>query len=886
MEHSTRTALILATAAEGLVVTKVLVRSQRIVLLAWCLLSGPFVCAQSPPADPRGPQTARHRGPQHAWFSRDGVIERSGVEHCPQTVAGLYARISTIGLDPARVYRVRDASIDRPGFILTFEDGTLAFTDDICGRITGAFFVGDGEILLRPTGRTERASLTLFTGMAILEEQFASAYLRFNDDTAELLQPYLSPAQWTSNAFNEWDDASRRFAEYDALHLFMDFSHFLPSSSPSGTQQKFPSLLHFHLAGKSLGAFEVFWDATTAEPLMVGQLRTKDNLGFFDTWTSFAPASASSPNVSSARYDASIASFRIQAVVQPPTELQALTEVDLHIHSGGQRTLLFELSRYLKVASVESDNHTLDFLQNPALEGTQLERRGNDLVAVVFPAELASGQELKLRFRYSGDVLSDAGSGLLYVGARGTWYPSFGFSDASFDMEFRYPAAWTLLATGKRISPPESAASAEKIDDAVKTSHWISDRPIPVAGFNLGRYVRAEAKTGKVLVEAYSTKGVEKTFPKAPEEVVEPPGPPQPYSRPAPIVITPPPPSLTHDVQVVADRAAQAIASFSQWYGPYPYNSLALTQMPGDLSQGWPGLIFLATFAFLSPQEQMDLKLDPVSRVLDSQVLVHETAHQWWGDLVFWKTYHDQWLAEGLANYSSLLLLEQSNPAQFRQVMDKYRHDLLSENKDGEWLRNAGPVTLGQRLISSHFPNGYETISYERGTWLFHMLRSMLRDSEAGASSSTASPNPDEPFFRALRKVRERYAGKALSTRDLIQIFEEELPRPLWYENRHKLDWFVDSWIDGTAIPKLETRSIRISDKGGPATVSGVIVQKDAPENLVTAVPVYGEKAPNTMIFLGEVLADGPETSFRLPAPAGVHKILLDPHQTILTVPK
>ena len=100
------------------------------------------------------------------------------------------------------------------------------------------------------------------------------------------------------------------------------------------------------------------------------------------------------------------------------------------------------------------------------------------------------------------------------------------------------------------------------------------------------------------------------------------------------MAVTPPPPSPARDAQAVADRAAKAIESFSQWFGPYPYGSLALTQMPGNLSQGWPGLVFLSSFAFLSPQEQTDLRLDPVARELDSQVLVHETAHQWWGDLV------------------------------------------------------------------------------------------------------------------------------------------------------------------------------------------------------------------------------------------------------------
>ena len=300
-----------------------------------------------------------------------------------------------------------------------------------------------------------------------------------------------------------------------------------------------------------------------------------------------------------------------------------------------------------------------------------------------------------------------------------------------------------------------------------------------------------------------------------------------------------------------------------------------------------PGFFFPAS-AFLSPQEQIDLRLDPVTREIDNQVLVHETAHQWWGDLVLTRTYRDQWIAEGLANYACLMVLEQQKPAQFRQVLEKYRRDLMSVNQDGEKLRDAGPVTLGQRLESSHFPEGYDQISYERGTWLFHMLRMMLRDSEAATHSRKArnSPaNPDEPFFRALRKAREKFAGKSITTEELVQVFEEDLPRPLWYENRRNLNWFLEGWINGTAIPELEAHDIHITEKSGVTTVTGVIVQKDVPDDLVTAIPVYATTAGSSQVFLGQVLADGAETTFKLTAPADTRKILLDPKQTILTAP-
>src|SRR5208282_4590247 len=287
--------------------------------LAWCLLSA-TACAQ-----PAGPSS-----------------------ECPQTTTGLYARLRSVELDPQRVYHIRDASIDRPNLHLDLDDGTLAFTEDICGRITGAFFEGEGEVLLRPPNRAERGSLALFTGMAILEEQFTSGYLRFNDDTAAVLKPFLSPAtesaDFTKQDFiKQWSDMSRTLAEFDALRLLLDFSHFLPATGQNDPNQKFPPLLHAHLQGKQLGGFDVFWDAAGVEPLWAGQPQLKDGILFFNVWTSFAPgaAGAGAPPLAG---DASITSFRIRASVEPPTMLRASTEMSVRVRSGEERTLLFELS--------------------------------------------------------------------------------------------------------------------------------------------------------------------------------------------------------------------------------------------------------------------------------------------------------------------------------------------------------------------------------------------------------------------------------------------------------------------------------------------------------------------------------------------------------------
>ncbi|MGB7865778.1 MAG: hypothetical protein WCF74_20480, partial [Candidatus Sulfotelmatobacter sp.] len=84
--------------------------------------------------------------------------------HRPGPAESLYLQLSSIGLDSTRVFRVRDSSIDRSAVHITLEDGTIAFTRDVLGKITGAFFEGDGEVLLVPRDQVERRSMSLFTG--------------------------------------------------------------------------------------------------------------------------------------------------------------------------------------------------------------------------------------------------------------------------------------------------------------------------------------------------------------------------------------------------------------------------------------------------------------------------------------------------------------------------------------------------------------------------------------------------------------------------------------------------------------------------------------------------------------------------------------------------
>jgi len=782
----------------------------------------------------------------------------------------LYLKLQSVGLDKSRVFKVRDGAIDRASLHISLEDGTIAFTQDVDGRITGALFHGDGDVLLAPPNSTERGSLAFFTGAAILEEKFSTAFLRFNGDLDDELKGALRPPEGADDFVSQWNTTAQNLSQEDSLRLLLSFIN----TSPSGPGSD--HFLHAYIQGDKLGTFDVRYDSLAAEQISAGTHRRVEGDEFYDMWTAFAVAAAkgkpSQSADSSLLGDFDISDFKIRAKIKPPTQLEAESVLTIVPRREGKRMLLFELSRLLQVTQVKADEQPVEFVHNPAIQGSQLERRGNDIVAVVLPATMRVGHRIQLSFTYSGAVLSEAANGLLYVGEHGTWYPNLGFIKASYDLEFHYPTGWTLVATGRRTEA--------KTVGPDQFSRWVSERPIPIAGFNLGKYSRVTTRVGNATVATYATGNVEKNFQNLSEQDSSLPS--ILTARPNTVFSSPTtPPSPAHNAQAVGNAAAKAVEFYQQRFGPFPYSELALTQFPGRTSQGWPGLVFLASYAFLTAPERERFQPDPKMRLFLEQTSPHEVAHQWWGDLVTWSSYRDQWIVEALANYSALMLLESKNPAAFHELLQKYRDDLLTKDKKGRQLFVAGPVTLGVRLSSSVFPSGYEAISYGRGTWLIHMLRCMLRDGER-RKPDHSTQGGDDAFLRALRKLRAEYENKPVTTADLMSVFQSELPGTLWYEGHRSLDWFYDGWVNGSAIPTFELHDLKFAGKGSAATVTGTIAQEHAPENLVTPVPLYAVVAGKN-VYLARVFVEGAETQFHLPVPAGARKLVLDPEQTLLT---
>jgi hypothetical protein len=755
------------------------------------------------------------------------------------TGMALYRDLLNPVLGPVDVHRIRQVAVDREDLHFTLNDGMIGLIRAQDGHVTGAVFEGEGEILMFPPNRAERTSLVLFTGSGVLEQTFNSAYLRFFDDKlVEELQAGFRPAEDAQEFIDRWTEISKGLARIDALPILRAMTN---------AQDPGSRFLHLRLGGTRLGVFDVMFDANAREQFSLGQARTNNEVVYFDVWSSFPMRSTRGERDGSQPPRFTLDNYRMRLTAQPPTDLSAETEFVLTPLRAGQRTVILELSRYLRVSGARAGGQPLELIQNEAVSGSDLARRGNDLVALVFPTVLEKDHPVKVTMSYSGPVMFSAGDELLYVGFRGTWYPNAGPTYSSYDLTFDFPEDWLLVATGKLVS--------STVEKGRRTSRFTSEKPIARAGFNLGKFETATATAGNVSIHVYAAKNVEKGL--AVQEA-------RAGKRPQP----------AREARQIADQAAASVKFLSSQLDPFPYSNLEISQIPGVVSQAWPGLIYLSSLAYLDADERRGLNMhDPYTELLLGRLMLsHETAHQWWGDTVDPVSYRDEWMTEALANYCALLMLEKDDPQSMRMALDFYKGLLLKDTSNGI-VGNAGPVTLGVRLSSSKFPEGYERVVYGRGTWLIHMLRTMLQKAGSG---------DDALFFSALKSLLAKAPDHKISTRDLQLAFEQVLPASLYYENNKSLDWFFDSWINGADVPDFGLDQVNLAPSGGKVKVTAVIKESHADKDLVTAVPIYGVDEKGNSRFLSFVFADEAETAFTLTAPAGTRQILLDPENTLL----
>ncbi len=780
----------------------------------------------------------------------------------------LFDALNAIRLNADSVYRITPVNrieLRRGDAILSFEDGKLAFLSPLDDKITGAVFSGRGHILALPRDLVEKQQMGLFLGAPVLDEDFISAYLRFTDETvAELLAQFHSAALETApdpGFAQQWNAALQQLNGSHSLRILYDLIS--PSQRP---------YFYASLEGIVTGPFDLVLDCRRDEPFALAQSHKAGNATYYDIWTSHAVLAVPRPP---STFHA--VSYRIQTTIRPDNSMEASASVQLRADSSSERILAFELSRSLTLDKILDDkDRTLEFFQNEGLTLQQRNLRGTDIAYVVLPENSAAGQGLNLRFSYHGTVIQSAGNGVLFVGSRNSWYPHLGDASdfATYDITLRWPRKLRLIATG--------AKREEQEEGDYRVGHWTSEKPTSVAGFNLGEYASASLSSPGRTIDIYANRQLEQNLQ---NRLAEPQvdslgvargtaGSPLAGLSAMPPRLTPSPADTLKQMGKEIDASIRLYETFS---GPFPLSNLSVSQIPGTFGQGWPGLLYISTFSFLSPAAQERAGLSTANQEHFTELVpYHEVAHQWWGNVVGWSSYRDQWINEAIANYLAMLFADtKKNPDQTLHVwLERFRQRLVSKDQGEAFpAGQIGALTLGSRLNSSKSPEGYNEVIYSKGPWIFHMLREMLRQQ--------GSKTPDAKFTSLLQTLSKKYAYRALSTDNLQHEVEAVMTPAMGLEGGRSMEWFFEQWVRGTGIPRYRVEfTSRHSENG--YVIRGKLFQSGVPRSFIARVPLYlaGGSAHN--VFLGDIVASGDETSFQFTSDVPPHKIAIDPHMTLL----
>jgi hypothetical protein len=761
--------------------------------------------------------------------------------------------------DRDECYRIRDFSIVKDDVKIYLSDGHLIFAKPVAGRRIAAVFTadvesGDGEVILLPPNRAERTSLAAFTGAPNLDDHFRAAMFLFTGADYDALL-----SQLPNNPANHKDPAA-------AAALDQAWTPVLENLS--GT---FQTRLALDLAGGAaarsglfVGLFnsakfnnyEVIFDPFAQEQITAGQVNSRDDRLYFDTWTSFEGRSFHKAPPPS-REDVRLSDYRIQATVNPDLTVDAVTRVKVKPSADGLAAVTFEITPQMSVTAGTVDGQPAEILQQDALH-TTLTRSGNDLFLVFPPEPLRTGREYEFEFHHAGKVIIDAGDRVFFVTARGNWYPMHNFQFVNYDIQFRYPRDLDLVAAGDVVEDAN--------DGDWRVTRRRTAAPIRFAAFNLGNFEHVRVENSNLVIDVCANRALERALqPKTSDvlPILQAPGKPR-RTDPTVALNAPMPHDPLERLQTLASEVTAAIEFMTAKFGPPALPHITVSPIPGTFGQGFPGLIYLSTLSYLkTPPPGNGPLTQSQSLYFDDLLVAHEVAHQWWGNRVIASNYRDGWVMEALANVSALLYLETNKGPHATDVMlDSYRNSLLEKAPAGQTVESLGPIVFGLRLENSQFPPAYRTITYGKGTWIMQMLRRRMGD---------------QRFCAMMVELLKRYDRRDLTTDEFRVLAAQFLPAR---SEDPQLTSFFDQWVYGTGIPNLKL-SWSAKGKAPNIRLVGTVTQTGVVEDFTALAPVEIQPAHGPAITHWVRTSSDPVT-FTVALDQPPAKVVLDPHNAVL----
>ena len=658
----------------------------------------------------------------------------------------------------------RNLTIASEDLRITLIEGSVFPIDSAAGT-TGFILFGRGVMRFSPTPEAERGQLRIFAGAETLEAPFTSAFVRLNpleyDDrvSAASLTPAAAAPRDVRRARDLLARSGPQFFSLDLHDLSSEPWYFLPPSGDflAEVQTRRHGVLTYSKSG------------TLTEDITLYERDSSRTIALYPSAARRGPHDLFVGDDDLRDYD--VLDYDIEASISPEREfLEGHVRMRIRVRAEGLAALTLRLSDDLVVSSVAS-------LEYGRLLFLRVREQSN--VIVNFPLMLPGNTELSLLVSYAGRVtpqdIDDEGLQAgdaearedpfaiplepnVLLSSRSYWYPQNPFPDyATGTLRIIVPEGYGCVASGQpRTGTEVSIRDLLRLTDGRSFVFTASD-PVRYFAVVVSRFVRVAETTLTV-----GATGGDRPGGSAIRLAIE--ANPRQQGRGR---------ALLPDVEAVLRFYAGIV-------GEAPYGSMTLAMVEHELPGGHsPGYFAVLNNPIGPPR--LSWRSDPAAFPAFPEFFVaHEIAHQWWGHAVGWRSYHDQWLSEGFAQYFAALYAQQIRGERtFVEMLRQFRRWAISESPQG-------PISLGSRL--GHIrrqPRVFRALVYNKGAAVLHMLRRLIGE---------------DAFFNGLRRFYTEQKFQSASTGDLRAVFELESGRPL--------ERFFDTWIYGIGVPRLRYSSV------------------------------------------------------------------------------
>lgn len=756
------------------------------------------------------------------------------------TLQGLYR----LTLNPKRQIAVRDLAVSAEDLKLVVPEGSMFVAETEAGP-TAFVILGRGDMSFTPAPRTERAQLRVVTGAETLQSSFDTAFLRVNpNDTGER----LTGREMVDRPVDPRD--LKRAEEVFRQEVVKSFGLDLGELS-SDTWSLLPVGGDFlaEIRTRRFDAITYARSGSEVEDISLYDRKNRRNISVYSSRAHLAKFTRF--YTEDEKSDYIVKSYDVEVGFNPiKRSIEGRAHLTIETVAPSMNSLTVRLAEPLAVQSVVSKE--LGRLLCVRV------RNQNSLV-VNLPTTVIKGFRLTLLINYSGILqpqaidreaistqlpqMQEAEESEIpleesYIFSnRSYWYPqapTLGYAPAT--IKVTVPEPYSCVASGEFVSAIP-APGAVRQGQHLRQFSFAVKQPVRYLSFLVGRLteVRSERITLKNLAEAVHAPRSPGVYYDEVEFSVQ-----------------------THPRQKgrgkqVAKTAASILRFYTSLVGDFPYSALTLAAVERRLPGGHSPA-YLAIVAMPGPASTLRWSDDPGALPdFPDFFVAHELAHQWWGQAVGWKNYHEQWLSEGFAQYFSALYAERSLG---RNVFDGIIRRMQAWAMDKS---DQGPIYLGYRI--GHVKGDsrlFRAVVYNKGAMVLHMLRRLVGD---------------QAFFDGLRRFYDTWRFQKAGTDDFRRAMERE--------SGVDLGRFFEQWVLGEGLPQVAFTS-RI-EKRGDGTTEAVLRFEQTGEVYDLPVTVTFEHTDNSVSSVVVKLTDR-VVETRVPVARQVRKIDVNRDQAALGV--